>query len=277
MGLVNASLIIGGLLAAVPIALHLLMRPKPQTMVFPAVRFVFNRRESNVRKLQLRHWLLLALRCLIIVLLALSLARPSVVAASYGPWLASGFLFGLLLLFATLSIAAHVHQKHRAIVIAMTAITTLTLILLSTSMLYALRGRSILLTGNRLAPVATALVIDTSLRMDYRARNQTRLEVACEIGHWVVNQLPQDSQVAVLESRMPTGQNSQIEAPSFCLDLSGAKQAIERLQTTGHTRSLWRVIEEGINLLGRSELSQQEIFVFTDFTRSAWMPALLDQ
>ena len=74
MGLVNASLIVGGLLAAVPIALHLLMRPKPQSMVFPAVRFVLNRRESNVRKLQLRHWLLLALRCLIIVLLALSLA-----------------------------------------------------------------------------------------------------------------------------------------------------------------------------------------------------------
>ncbi len=271
MGLVNASLIVGGLLAAVPIALHLLMRPKPQSMVFPAVRFVLNRRESNVRKLQLRHWLLLALRCLIIVLLALSLARPSVVAASYGRWLVSGFLCGLLLLSATLSIAAYVHQKHRGIVLAMAATTAVLFILLGSSVVYALRGRSILLTGNRLAPVATALIFDTSLRMDYRTRNQTRLEVACEMGNWVVERLPQDSQVAILESRMPAGQNKQFEAPAFCLNLSGAQRAIERLQTTGHTRSLWRVIEESINLLARSELSQQEIFVFTDFTRSAWL------
>ena len=271
MGLVNASLIVGGLLAAVPIALHLLMRPKPQSMVFPAVRFVLNRRESNVRKLQLRHWLLLALRCLIIVLLALSLARPSVVAASYGRWLVSGFLCGLLLLSATLSIAAYVHQKHRGIVLAMAATTAVLFILLGSSVVYALRGRSILLTGNRLAPVATALIFDTSLRMDYLTRNQTRLEVACEMGNWVVERLPQDSQVAILESRMPAGQNKQFEAPAFCLNLSGAQRAIERLQTTGHTRSLWRVIEESINLLARSELSQQEIFVFTDFTRSAWL------
>ena len=271
MGLVNASLIVGGLLAAVPIALHLLMRPKPQSMVFPAVRFVLNRRESNVRKLQLRHWLLLALRCLIIVLLALSLARPSVVAASYGRWLVSGFLCGLLLLSATLSIAAYVHQKHRGIVLAMAATTAVLFILLGSSVVYALRGRSILLTGNRLAPVATALIFDTSLRMDYRTRNQTRLEVACEMGNWVVERLPQDSQVAILESRVPAGQNKQFEAPAFCLNLSGAQRAIERLQTTGHTRSLWRVIEESINLLARSELSQQEIFVFTDFTRSAWL------
>ena len=271
MGLVNASLIVGGLLAAVPIALHLLMRPKPQSMVFPAVRFVLNRRESNVRKLQLRHWLLLALRCLIIVLLALSLARPSVVAASYGRWLVSGFLCGLLLLSTTLSIAAHVHQKHRGIVLTMAATTAVLFILLGSSVVYALRGRSIFLTGNRLAPVATALIFDTSLRMDYRTRNQTRLEVACEMGNWVVEHLPQDSQVAVLESRMPAGQNKQFEAPGFSLNLSGAQRAIERLQTTGHTRSLWRVIEESINLLARSELSQQEIFVFTDFTRSAWL------
>ena len=272
MGLVNASLILGGLLAAVPIALHLLMRPKPQSMIFPAVRFVLNRRESNVRKLQLRHWLLLALRCLIIVLLALALARPSVVAASYGRWLVSGFLSGLLLLSATLSIAAHVHQKHRGIVLAMAATTVILFILLGSSMAYALRGRSILLTGNRLAPVATALIFDTSLRMDYRSRNQTRLEVACEMGRWVVDHLPQDSQVAVLESRMPAGQNKQFEAPAFCLNLPGAQRAIERLQTTGHTRSLWRVIEESIRLLSRSDLSQQEIFVFTDSTRSAWLP-----
>ena len=271
MGLVNASLIVGGLLAAVPIALHLLMRPKPQSMVFPAVRFVLNRQESNVRKLQLRHWLLLALRCLIIVLLALSLARPSVVAAAYGRWLVSGFLCGLLLLSTTLSIAAHLHQKHRGIVLTMAATTAVLFILLGSSVVYALRGRSIFLTGNRLAPVATALIFDTSLRMDYRTRNQTRLEVACEMGNWVVEHLPPDSQVAVLESRMPAGQNKQFEAPGFCLNLSGAERAIERLQTTGHTRTLWRVIEESINLLARSELSQQEIFVFTDFTRSAWL------
>ena len=58
MALVNASLLLGGLLIAVPVVLHLVMRQKPKLLVFPAIRFLKRRRETNQRTLKLRQWLL---------------------------------------------------------------------------------------------------------------------------------------------------------------------------------------------------------------------------
>src|SRR5687768_1723067 len=55
--------------------------------------------------------------------------------------------------------------------------------------------------GDQEAPVAAALVFDTAPRMDYRHRNQTRLEVARDIGLWLARQLPAESQVAVVDAR----------------------------------------------------------------------------
>ena len=53
------------------------MRRETQRIKFPALRFVQQRRSQNQHRLQLRHWLLLALRCAIIAFLAFALARPT--------------------------------------------------------------------------------------------------------------------------------------------------------------------------------------------------------
>lgn len=85
MTFVNASLLAGAALIAVPIVLHLIMRRKPRQVEFPALRFVAQRQETNQRRLRLRHLLLLLLRAMAILLLALALARPSVkMAGSFG-------------------------------------------------------------------------------------------------------------------------------------------------------------------------------------------------
>ena len=63
---------------AVPIILHLIMRRKPTLFEFPALRFVQIKHDTNQRKLNLRHILLLLLRAGIIGFLAFALARPSV-------------------------------------------------------------------------------------------------------------------------------------------------------------------------------------------------------
>src|SRR5438309_11881839 len=69
--------ILGGLLAAsVPILLHLIMRQKPKILPFPAFRFLVQRSKKNLRKLRLRHLLLLVLRMLLLAAICLALARP---------------------------------------------------------------------------------------------------------------------------------------------------------------------------------------------------------
>ena len=77
-------ILLGGLvLAGIPILLHLILRQKPKTLPFPAFRFLIQKHRSNLRKLQLRHLLLLILRITLIAALCLALARPKLFHDSF--------------------------------------------------------------------------------------------------------------------------------------------------------------------------------------------------
>ncbi len=62
--------------AALPVLIHLLNRRKLRRVQFPAVRFILLSQKRISRSYRLRHWILLALRTLAVVLLALLLANP---------------------------------------------------------------------------------------------------------------------------------------------------------------------------------------------------------
>lgn len=73
-------ILLGGLvLVGVPVLLHLIMRQKPKVLRFPAFRFLVQRSKKNLRKLRLRHLLLLALRMLILAVICFALAAPRLV------------------------------------------------------------------------------------------------------------------------------------------------------------------------------------------------------
>jgi len=78
MTFINLSLLAGAALAVVPLVLHLLLRQRPRRFEFPALQFLRRRQDANRRQLRLRHLLLLALRMLLVALLAVGLARPRV-------------------------------------------------------------------------------------------------------------------------------------------------------------------------------------------------------
>jgi len=162
MGFVTPALLGGALLVAVPIVLHLVMRRQVRQLVFPALRFVQQRRSLNQHRLRLRHLLLLALRCAIIALLAFALARPM------------------------------------------------------------LRGSGV--AGEEGRPIAAALVFDNSLRMDYLHENETRLDRARFLAAWLLEQLPADCPVAVVDRAMAY--------VSRDADRSAAELRVERLGET---------------------------------------------
>jgi hypothetical protein len=64
--------------AGLPALLHLLQRRQPQTVVFPAVRYLTETEERHSRRLKLRNLLLLLLRTLLIAAIVLAAARPVV-------------------------------------------------------------------------------------------------------------------------------------------------------------------------------------------------------
>jgi hypothetical protein len=70
------AFLFGLLAAALPILIHLLNRRRLQRIRFPAVRFILLSQKRISRSYRLRHWLLLALRTMAVVLLVLLLANP---------------------------------------------------------------------------------------------------------------------------------------------------------------------------------------------------------
>ncbi|HXJ58090.1 MAG TPA: BatA domain-containing protein [Verrucomicrobiae bacterium] len=74
-------ILLGGLAAiAVPIIIHLLHRRRFQKVVWAAMRFIQASVEKNQKRMRLEDMILLALRCLLLALLALALARPAILS-----------------------------------------------------------------------------------------------------------------------------------------------------------------------------------------------------
>ncbi len=196
MGFLTPALLGGIALVALPIVLHLVMRRQPQKLEFPALQFIRKRQAANRRRFNLRHLLLLALRCALIAGLAMALARPTIKGSG--------------------------------------------------------------LRGKEGAPLAVALVVDNSVRMQYVFQNRTRQQQAQEMAQWLIDQLPENSQVAVIgRSRSSAG---------FVVDLGTAESRIHNLATENNPRPLVDAVQEAIRLVADQEERRQEVFLFSDLS-----------
>ena len=85
MGFLHPLIFAGGIAAlSLPILIHFLLRRRRTPVPWGAMRFLQEAIRRQRRRLQLEQWLLLALRCLVVLLLALGLARPLFGAAQLG-------------------------------------------------------------------------------------------------------------------------------------------------------------------------------------------------
>jgi hypothetical protein len=80
MAFLNPILLFGVAAVSVPIIIHLLNRRKFQKVVWAAMRFLKLSVEQNQRRMQIEDMILLALRCLLLALLAWALARPAILS-----------------------------------------------------------------------------------------------------------------------------------------------------------------------------------------------------
>ena len=77
MSFLNPLLLAGVGAISVPVLIHLLNRSRVRRVAWAAMRFLHISVERNQRRMNVEDWLLLALRCLLLALLALALARPT--------------------------------------------------------------------------------------------------------------------------------------------------------------------------------------------------------
>ena len=117
--------------------------------------------------------------------------------------------------------------------------------------------------GSQEAPVAAALVFDSAPRLEYRHENQTRLEAGRELGLWLLAQLPEQSEVAVLDTRFGS-------TAAFQADRGAARERIARLETVANSQPLPVTLDGAVKLLRQSHLDRKELYVFTDLSRGGW-------
>ena len=96
MNFLNPLFLFGLAAAAIPVLIHLFTRRKPREVRFPSLEFLAEVNQSEIRRLRLKQWLLLALRTLAVALLAMAMARPSMKGGAAGRGAAASTLVALV-------------------------------------------------------------------------------------------------------------------------------------------------------------------------------------
>ena len=96
MNFLNPLFLFGLAAAAIPVLIHLFTRRKPREVPFPSLEFLAEVNQSEIRRLRLKQWLLLALRTLAVALLAMAMARPSMKGGAAGRGAAASTLVALV-------------------------------------------------------------------------------------------------------------------------------------------------------------------------------------
>ena len=120
--------------------------------------------------------------------------------------------------------------------------------------------------GSQDAPIAAAIVIDTSLRMNYTAENKTRLEEAQNHAKWILHRIPQNSDIAIL--------SGDPESSVFQVDTLAAENQIDRLRITPQGRPVIEMVQRAAALLAQSSFDQKELYVLTDLSVPGWDRAI---
>ena len=84
MTFLNPAVLFGLLAASIPVLIHLFNLRKLKKIEFSTLAFLKELQKNRIRKIKLKQWLLLALRVLIILLLVLAFARPTLEGVAIG-------------------------------------------------------------------------------------------------------------------------------------------------------------------------------------------------
>lgn len=117
-------------------------------------------------------------------------------------------------------------------------------------------------TGREDAPIAAALVFDNSLRMTYEFENQTRFDKARELASWLLEQMPPDAPITVIDRASRYGGRES--------DKSAAELRIERLAPSSVVRPLEDSLRDAVDWVKVQTDHRGEIYVFTDMAAADW-------
>lgn len=257
----NATLIFGIAAIAVPVVLHLIARREPRKVVFPSVRFLTKRFESNRSRLRVRRWWLLALRIAALAALALALARPAIHQSLSITWLTIGMVTTLGVALFVLATLALSRGQPRATVysLAGAAAAVSLAALIWGAMTYA--SGPVPMQGTS-EPVAIAIVLDNGPTSAFTTPNDDRIGRMKDLATWMVTRLPRTSRIAVIDRSA--------QVATFSLDVGSSLSKIEQLRALEVTQPIASRLDAAARLVRTSDLPNRQILLVTDLTAATW-------
>ncbi|TKJ37588.1 hypothetical protein CEE37_13825 [candidate division LCP-89 bacterium B3_LCP] len=111
MTFLNTALLAGLAAVALPILIHLFTRRRYPLIDFSTLKFLRKLQRHQMRRLKLRQWLLLALRCLAILMITLAFTRPALLGDLGIGSIGAGRISTILIVDGSASMQAKSHSR----------------------------------------------------------------------------------------------------------------------------------------------------------------------
>jgi hypothetical protein len=252
-----------GLVAvAIPILIHLLNRRKATLVDWGAMRFLLESLTSRSRRILIEEIILMALRCLIIALLVLAMARLFVPTRSIIPW--SAVLPAVLAAAVCAGIAAAVWSSRRARWILLAAAAALFAgSVAATVVENHLQSRRWSLSGGQRD---VAILIDGSTSMNIAADGQTNFKRALSEARAVVQACgPADAVSLFVAGPVPRP-----VVPNPTADRKELQDAFKKMAPTGGPMRTVDSLIAAAASLGQGRNPAKKIVLITDGQSVGW-------
>lgn len=258
MTLLNSAAMFAATAVIVPILIHLQKRRKSKVVDWPAMQFLKRTVTSRRRGLTLENLLLLLLRCLLVLLFVLAMARPAVESDRILSWVLFSLLAGsgLLLLSATLVSTWTRRSRWMGVVgaVLLFGCAWATLSTSPASLVEASVDRDV------------AIVIDSSLTMSLGDDQTTHFDTAISQAQSIVETLSGNSTVAIVIA----GPIAETVDGSPFRNLRRAEQILGTLSPVAGGSDLKSAIQTATSLLKRAPNTRKQVLLLTDNQPCNW-------
>ncbi|MBL8815507.1 MAG: VWA domain-containing protein [Planctomyces sp.] len=259
MNFLNVTALFSLSAIVVPILLHLRKRRTVRVQSWAAMRFVRQSLAAQRRGLTIEHLVLLIVRCLMLSVFVMAMARPHVDPSVGVSAIAAVFFLTLSICLAGMAVALVSKFRHRLLLTALAAGCAL-----SAWSCTVLHRPELPVVLNQ--PRDVVIVIDGSDSMTYRADGQSGFERAVTEAKLLVSQLPGQSTAATLVA----GPIVIPDDASLTQNLRTVSDRLETLMPTGGNSSLPPAIHRAEEILKHGLNLRKQILVFSDDQLLPW-------
>jgi len=262
MTFLNLAMLTGLVAVAIPIIIHLLNRQRATIVDWGAMRFLLESLTHRSRRILIEEIILMALRCLVVALLVLAMARPFMPSRTTIPW---ALVLPTLLVAAILAgVAAAMWRSVGTRWILLGVAMLLTLFAVGASIVEnVLQQRQWSLSGGERD---VAILIDGSTSMTIPVDGKPNFERAIEEAQAVIQACrPADSVSILLAGPVPRP-----VVPNPIADREELAQALHDLVATGGPMRVLDSLSAAVTSLAEGSNPAKKIVLITDGQSVGW-------